>query len=127
MTGGAGAIPAAGMVERDAEIQRHVEQRLLLAVIFVGQLSILELHGLAFGQEGDLYCVFAGSVFGQRASSLCLFFSHTCSLILSARERRPRDSRRVAGATIQILLLPWDAGRSGLRPDRPRPCSCLSA
>ena len=60
-------------------VQRDVEDRLFLAVIFVGQLAVLELHGLAFGQECDLHRVFAGRVFGRGAGSLCFFFCHTCS------------------------------------------------
>jgi len=39
------------MVEMDAVVQGDVEQRLLLAVVFVGQLAVFELDGLAFGQE----------------------------------------------------------------------------
>ena len=48
-------------------------KRLLLAVIFVGQLAVFELNGLAFGQKGDLHRVFAGSVDGQRLRCLAFF------------------------------------------------------
>jgi hypothetical protein len=79
VAGGAGIVAAAGVVERDVIVQRHVEDGLLFAVIFVRQLAVFKLHGLAFGQEGDLYRffgerLFAGGVFGHGAGSLRLFF-----------------------------------------------------
>src|ERR1700739_1196933 len=45
-------------------------------MILIGQLAVLELHGLAFGQERDLNRVFAGSFFSRHAGSLCFFFCH---------------------------------------------------
>ena len=54
VAGGAGVVAAAGVVERDVMVQRDVEDGLFLAVIFVGQFAVLELHGLAFGQKRDL-------------------------------------------------------------------------
>ena len=44
-----------GLVKRDTEVQGDVKDRLFLTVIFVGQLSMLEGDGLAFGEKGDLY------------------------------------------------------------------------
>src|ERR1700722_7253245 len=50
-------------------------------MIFIRQFAVLELNRLALGQKRDLYRVFAGSIIGQSASSLCLFFCHDCSCI----------------------------------------------
>src|SRR5258708_5102765 len=68
------AVPGAGVVGRNAMVERDVENRLLLAVIFVRQLSVLELHCLAFGQERDLDRVFAGSFFSGSSGALRFFF-----------------------------------------------------
>src|SRR5579859_525986 len=113
------------MIERDAEIEGDVEQGLLFAVIFVGKLAMLELHRLAFGQEGDLHCVFSGAVYGSGSGALRFFFGHEYSLILAA-VFLPAMRGRDAGAT-RILLLPWDEGRLGLRLRRSHPFSFLSA
>ena len=72
MAGGAGTVAAAGVVERNAEVQGYVEKGLLLAVIFVGQFAVLKRDGLAFGEEGYLDGVFAGGVFGGGCGALSL-------------------------------------------------------
>jgi hypothetical protein len=80
MAGGASAVASAGMIEMDAEVQGHVEQRFLLAVVFIGQLAVLEGNGLAFGKEGDFNRVFAtfdgGSVHCGSSSALHFFVRH---------------------------------------------------
>ena len=84
VAGGAGAIAAAGVVERDAEVQGDVENGLLFAVIFVGQFAVLELHRLAFGQERDLHRVFAGGS-SVDVPAPCVFSSDiACSFNLSS-------------------------------------------
>ncbi len=63
VAGGAGADAAAGVVEKDVEVLRHVEKRHGLAVVLVGQRAELELDGLAFGKEGDAHQFVGGNVF----------------------------------------------------------------
>jgi hypothetical protein len=53
MASRAGAISAAGMIEMNAEVERNIEQRLFLAVVFVGQAAVLECDSLAFRKESD--------------------------------------------------------------------------
>src|SRR5713226_8558440 len=48
MAGGAGAVAAAGMVQKDAVVESNVQNGLGFAVLLVGQLAVLELDGLAF-------------------------------------------------------------------------------
>jgi hypothetical protein len=50
MTGRAGTIAAAGMIQPDAIVQRHIKQRLFLAVILVRQFAMLEGDGLPLGK-----------------------------------------------------------------------------
>ena len=74
VTGGAGAVSAARVVERNAKVQGDVEDRFFFAVIFVGELAVLERYGFALGEEGYLDKVF-GRGFGRRGSrTLSLFF-----------------------------------------------------
>jgi len=54
VAGGAGAIASTGVVELDSVVERDIENRLLFAMIFVGQLAVLKRDRLAFGKEGDL-------------------------------------------------------------------------
>ena len=73
VTSRAGAVAAAGVVERDTEVQCHIENRLFFAVIFIGQFAVLELHSLALGQKCDLNYVFARGFFGGGAGALSFF------------------------------------------------------
>src|SRR5450432_836963 len=70
VAGGAGVVAAAGVVEANAVVQRNIQNGLLFAVVFIGQLTALELHGLAFGKEYDFDRVFAGGVHGSRPRRL---------------------------------------------------------
>jgi hypothetical protein len=60
MAGGAGADAAAGVIEKDVVILRHVEKRHRLAVMLVGQRAELELHRLSLGQKGDAHQLIGG-------------------------------------------------------------------
>src|SRR5690349_23907069 len=73
VTGSAGAVAAAGVIERDAEVQCDIENRLFFAVILIWQFAVLELHSLALGQKGNLHRIFAGSLFGGGAGALSFF------------------------------------------------------
>jgi hypothetical protein len=83
MARGARIVAAASMVERDVIVQRHVEDRLLLAVILVRQLAVLESDCLTLRQERYLYRIFTWRVFRGRARSVSLFFSHFTLNLLS--------------------------------------------
>jgi hypothetical protein len=63
VAGGAGADAAAGVIEKDAEVLRHVEKRHRLAVMLVGHGAELELDRLAFGLKGDADELVGGNVF----------------------------------------------------------------
>src|SRR5262249_14178178 len=52
------------------------------AVIFVGELAVLEGDGLAFGKEGDLDQVFGRSFCGRGSRALIFFVCHHCSSVL---------------------------------------------
>src|SRR6267142_7054327 len=77
MTGGTGAVAPTSVVEEHAVVQRDVENRLRLAMIFVRQLAMLELHRLALRQKGQAHCIWAGSFGGCGCSTLfCFLVSH---------------------------------------------------
>ena len=63
VAGGAGADAAAGVIEKDAEVLRHVEKRHRLAVMLVGHGAELELHRPALGKKGDAHQFVGGNVF----------------------------------------------------------------
>ena len=106
MARGTGAVSAASVIEMDAEVQSDIEQRFLLAMVFVRQLAVLEGHCLAFGKERDFDGVLSGSIDCGGSGSLRFFF----------HKRSP----------IQNLLLPSDARRVDHLRDRhsyrPSPC-----
>src|ERR1700730_7380456 len=76
MTSRAGAVSSARVIEMNAEVQRHIEQRLFLAMVFIRQLAVFEGHRLAFRKEGDLNRVFTGSIRCCCSGALCFFFRH---------------------------------------------------
>jgi len=69
VAGGAGARPAARVVEEDAEILSDIEERHRLAVVVIRHRAEFELNGFAFGHEGD-----ADKFFGGDVDDVC--FSH---------------------------------------------------
>src|SRR5438270_7889377 len=83
VTGGTRAVAATGVIERDAEVQCDIENRLFFAVILIWQFAVLELHSLALGQKGNLHRIFAGSLFGGGAGALNFFVCH-CLLLSSS-------------------------------------------
>src|SRR5436305_6441440 len=48
MAGSAGAVAAAGMVQKDAVVESNIPNRLAFAMFLVGQLAVFELDGFAF-------------------------------------------------------------------------------
>ena len=58
----------------NAEVQRDIEQRFVLAVVFVGQLAVLEGDRLALGKEGDFDRIFAGGIHRRRSCYLASLF-----------------------------------------------------
>src|SRR5437667_151463 len=82
--GRAGAVAATGVVQPHAVVQRDIQDGLLFAMVFVGQLAVLELYGLAFGHEHDFNRVLAGCINNSRRTGLCFLFSHSCSYSNSA-------------------------------------------
>jgi hypothetical protein len=74
MASSASTISTAGVVEPDSIVQRHIEKRLFLAVIFVRQLAIFELDGFSVGKERDLNCVLA--CLHRRGSTSFSLFCH---------------------------------------------------
>jgi len=51
VTGGAGAVSAAGVFQMNAKVECNVEQRSGFSVPFIRQFAGLELHGSAHRQE----------------------------------------------------------------------------
>src|SRR5262249_487115 len=90
MAGRASAVAAAGMIKADTVVEGNVEDGLLFAMLLVGQLAVLQGHGLAFGQKGALDGVFAGAVYGHHACSLL-------SLVCHAAPSVPRTLCRPCG------------------------------
>src|SRR5450755_3249847 len=76
MAGRAGAVSSARMIEVDAKVQRHIEQRLFFAMVFIRQFAVFEGHRLAFRKECDLNCVFTGSIHCGGSGALRFFFRH---------------------------------------------------
>src|SRR6266567_1307692 len=84
MAGRAGAVAAAGVIETHAVVQRDIKNGLLFAMVFVGQLAVLELHRLASRHEHNFHGVLAGCINNSRPAGLCFLFSHSCSYSNSA-------------------------------------------
>src|ERR1700733_16150480 len=99
MAGSAGTIAPTGVVKGYSVVERDVENRLFLAVVFVGQLAVLILHGLALGQECDLHHIFAGCFFGNGSSALVFIFFHNCSSDVFS-------SSRLLSGELPALLIP---------------------
>src|SRR5208337_770382 len=76
VTGGAGAVAAAGVLQMQAEVHGHVQERLRLAVLLVGQLAVFKLEALVLGKERDANRVRPESFFGCRSAALCFFVWH---------------------------------------------------
>ena len=64
VTGGAGAVAAAGVLQVDAEVQRDVEQRFRLTMALIGQIAGLEFDRLADRKERNLGHLFIIAVRG---------------------------------------------------------------
>ena len=79
VAGGAGVVAAAGMVEKDPMIQGDIQERLALAMIFIGQLSVLEFYGLVFRLKGHPYCVGAKGLFRCCTAVLAFLVGHNSS------------------------------------------------
>lgn len=68
VTSGASATPSAGVLELNAEIERHIQNRFGLAMFVVRQLAVLELDGLVEISKRDL-----GHTFILAASAIPVF------------------------------------------------------
>jgi len=75
----AGTISATGVIEMDAKVQRHVEQRLFLAVILVWQFAVLECDSFSLGKKRDFNRVFAGGIHRRRSTALRFMLRHRYS------------------------------------------------
>src|SRR5205809_1103885 len=67
-----------------AVVQCNIKNRLLFAMVFVGQLAVLELHGLASRHEHNFHRVLAACINNSSPAALCFFFCHQCSYSNSA-------------------------------------------
>src|SRR5271157_1936925 len=76
VTGGAGAVTAAGVLQVQAEVHGHVQDRLRLAVLLVGQLAVFKFEALVLGKERDANRVRSESLLGCRSAALCFFVWH---------------------------------------------------
>src|SRR5208283_1870938 len=76
VAGGAGAVAAAGVLQVQAEVHGHVQDRLRLAVLLVGQLAVFKFEALVLGKERDANRVRPESFFGRRSAALCFFVWH---------------------------------------------------
>ena len=55
MAGGAGAASAAGVIEMDVEVQRHIQNGFALAMVPIGQLSGFIFDGFVFRKKRDAW------------------------------------------------------------------------
>src|SRR5258708_12598457 len=82
---------------------------MLFPVVFIGQLAVRELHGLAFGHEHDFNCILAWCVYGRgSAAGLCFLFSHSCSYSNSAFATGCGDSGP-SPKSVPSIVLPFSA------------------
>src|SRR5664280_2386617 len=102
VTGGASAVSAAGVLQMQAEIHGHIEDRLRLAVVLVGKLAVFKLKSLVLGKEGDPNGIRSGSFHGCGCAALCFFVCHNSSSSLLTFNLRLRDGVRGLGSLAYI-------------------------
>src|SRR5271157_6553071 len=76
MAGGAGAVAAASVLQVQAKVHGHVQDRLRLAVLLIGKLSAFKLERLVVGKEREPDSVRPEGLFRCRSAALCFFVWH---------------------------------------------------